>query len=276
MRFQDPFGILADQERVAAEGLLERYKGYLSISQIAEGIRATLTNARGLFDDAMAMLSSKRPARSMALLIATMEEVGKVSILASMSRIPSNNQKLWTDAWESFRSHQYKSTWSFVSTYPDDARAYPALLVTAVCQQLTLAEICERLRQYALYVDFHAIEKRWLSPQDVSDADVAQWRARAEVALGRAEACAATGLFSERALEIQQEIYSDFNSTRPRRKDTRPEDMAKSVEHGPRLAIVYFRRLIQEGIIPPGTNLSVLGVPLSDLMPDAVRPKDPG
>jgi len=266
MKLRDPFGILTDEERAVVDGLLERYKGHLSIPQIAEGIRVTLENARGLYQDAMAMLASGRLARSMALLIATMEEVGKVSVLASMSRIPKSNQKLWADAWESFRSHQHKSTWAFVSTYPDETRAHPALVVTAAGQQSTLADIGERLRQYALYVDFHAADKRWLSPREVSESDVTKWHARAEAALARAEACAAAGLFSERAIELQREVYSNFNSTRPRRKDTRLEDLARAVEDGPELAMIYFRRLVQERVLSADSDLSILGVSLSELM----------
>lgn len=273
MRFRDTFGILSDEERAAVESLLEKYKGHLSVSQIAEGIRVTLENARGLFEDAAVMASSGRLARSMALLIATMEEVGKVSDLASMSRIPKHNQKLWADAWESFRKHQHKSTWSFLNTYPDEARSYPAILVNAVCQQYTLAEICERLRQYGLYVDFHAGEKRWLSPKEISEKDVEKWNIHAETALARTEGCAALGLFSERALGLQREVYADFNSRRPRRRDTRPEDLGRALDEGPRLAKLYFRRLVQEGILPADTDLNVLGVPLRDLMQDTDPPE---
>ena len=273
MRFRDTFGILSDDERAAVEGLLEKYKGHLSIPQIAEGIRVTLENARGLFEEALVMSSAGRLARSMALLIATMEEVGKILVLASMSRIPKGNQKLWADAWESFRKHQHKSTWSFLNTYPDEARSYPAILVNAACQQYTLAEICERLRQYGLYVDFHACEKRWISPKEISERDVEKWHIRAETALARTEGCAALGLFSERALELQREVYADFNSRRPRRRDTRPEDLGRALDEGPRLAKVYFRRLVQEGILPADTDLNVLGVPLRDLMQDPDPPE---
>jgi AbiV family abortive infection protein len=273
MTFRDPFGILTEQERTVVDGLLVRYKGHLSIPQLAEGIRVTLENARGLYQDAMALLACGRLARSMALLIATMEEVGKISVLASMSRIPKSNQKLWADAWESFRSHQHKSTWAFVGTYPDEGRSHPELMVTAACQQFTLADIGERCRQYTLYVDYHATEKRWLSPNEISEEDVAKWRARAEAALTRAEACAAANLFSERALELQREVYADFNRRRPRRKDTRPEDLARAVEDAPTLAVIYFRRLIREGVVSPDADLNVLGTPFIELMRQADSPK---
>jgi len=266
MKFRDPFGILSDEEKAAVEGLLDRYKSHLTITQIAEGIQVTLANARGLYEDAMALLVSGRLARAMALLIATMEEVGKVSVLASMSRIPKDNQKLWADAWESFRSHQHKSTWAFVNTYPDEGRAHPEVMAIAVAQQYTLADVGERLRQYALYVDFHAREKRWLTPAEVSQLDVEKWHTRAESALARTEALAERGFFSERALEIQREVYSDFNSKRPRRKEAGRDDVERAIEQTPGLAVLYYRRLVQEGILSIDTDLEVGGVPLKDFL----------
>jgi AbiV family abortive infection protein len=263
MDSEDRFNTLGEEERKAVRSLLEKYKGHLSITQIAEGIRVTLENARCLFDDASALAQSGRLARSMALLVATMEEVGKISVLASMSRIPTDNRKLWSDAWESFRKHQHKSTWAFVHTYPDEARAFPELLVGASIQQFNLADVAERLRQYGLYVDFHAGEKRWISPQEVSAADVENWVKRAESALLRAEGIAALGLFSQRALEIQNQVYAEFGRTRPRRKDTRESDVERALDEGPRLARAYFRRLVEEGVLSADADLEILGVPLN-------------
>jgi AbiV family abortive infection protein len=266
MKFRDLFSVLTPEHKAAIEGLLARYKGHLSILDIANGIRIVLENARELFEDAMAMRACGRLARSMALFISSLEEVGKVSVLASMSRIPSSNQRLLADAWESFRSHQYKSTWAVVGTYPDEMRTDPAVITRAACQQFGFADVVERVRQYALYVDYHATEKRWISPCEVSDADVAQWYERANEAVRRAEAFAATGFFSERALELQREVYADFNSTRPRRKDTRPEDLARAVEDGPELAKTYLRRLVEEGIISPDPELNIAGIPLNEFL----------
>lgn len=268
MKFSDPFGLLTDEQVRTVEGLLARYKGHLSLAEISEGIRITLGNARALLEDATILLSANRPSRSMALLIAGMEEVGKVLVLAAMARIPADNQRLWADEWESLRSHEHKSTWAFPNTYPEEARAHPMLLMRAVLQQATLSSICERLRQFGLYVDYHAVEKRWLSPEEVTVADAAGWRNRLEPALVRVEAFAAAGLFSQRALEIQREVYAEFNRNRPRRKDLQLEQMVDGIHQGPQLAQTYFRRLIQEGIISPDADTTIAGVPLADLVSD--------
>lgn len=266
MTFNDPLGILSDQQTCEIDGFLERYKGHLRIDQIAEGIRFTLCNARDLFDDASLLLSAGRLARSMTLLITSWEELGKISVIAAMSRIPKNNQKLWADAWESFRSHQHKSTWSFVHTYSDEARQYPELMVTAACQQFAFSDVAERIRQFGLYTDFHSAEKRWLSPNEVTEGDVNQWYQRVEPVLSGHEAYAVAGLYSERALAIQQEVYASFNADRLRRKHARPEDAARAIQEGPALAKQYFRRLVEEKVIDPDADFSVLGIPLSELL----------
>ncbi|MCY2994894.1 MAG: AbiV family abortive infection protein [Planctomycetota bacterium] len=272
MKFQDQFAILTDTEREHVEKILERYKSQISIEQIAEGIRVTLLNARQLYDDATLLLQSSRYARSLAMLVAAMEEIGKISVLAGMSRIPKNNQKLWADSWESFRSHEHKSTWAFVQTYPDEARSAPMAVVTAAMQQLSLAVVCERMRQYGLYVDFHAGERRWLSQTEIDQTEVIKWKERVEAALSRTEAFYAAGLYSVRALELQRQVYSEFNANRPRRKDLGPEDLKSAVSEGPMLAKTYIRRLVEEGVVSPDLDLSVQGTPLSHLLADGQAP----
>jgi AbiV family abortive infection protein len=258
-------GMLSDEEKTVVDGLLERYKSHLSIEQIAEGIRVTLANAKELYEDAVVLHSKDRFGRSMSLFISSLEELGKISVLSAMSRIPKNNQKLWSDAWFSFRNHQHKATWGFVNTYSDDVRSHPVLILNAAIRQFALADIGETFRQFGQYVDYHATEKRWLSPNEVTDADVALWRSRVEATILRIETFEAAGLYSERALEIQRDVYSDFNSDRPRRKDVLSEDVVKSVANGPELAKKYFLRLVEERVVDPELDLSVLGIPLTDL-----------
>lgn len=267
------FGMLSDEEKTVVDGLLERYKGHLSIKQIAEGIRVTLANAKELYEDAVVLHSKDRFGRSMSIFISSLEELGKISVLSGMSRIPKDNQKLWPDAWISFRKHQHKATWGFVNTFSDDVRSHPTLIAKAAIGQFALADIGERLRQFGQYVDYHATERRWLSPAEVTDADVAPWRLRVEATIERIETFEAAGLYSERALEIQRDVYSEFNSDRPRRKNALSEDVVKSIAKGPELAKKYFLRLVEERVVDPELDLSVLGIPLTDLQQDE-RPPD--
>jgi AbiV family abortive infection protein len=113
MKFKDPFKLLDAKERAAVEQLLDRYKGHLSVRQIADGIAVTLANAREIHQDALLLAAAGRYPRCVALLVSSLEELGKINVLSQMARIPKSNQSLWADAWESFRSHQHKATWGF-------------------------------------------------------------------------------------------------------------------------------------------------------------------
>lgn len=265
MTLYDPFNLLTDQQRQLAEGLLQRHNGHLSISQIAEGIQSCLKNARELQSDARLLAESQRWARAVSLLVASMEEIGKISVLSAMARIPSNNQRLWGDQWSSFRSHADKSTFAFTHTCPDESRTNPGALFLAVIAQRGLSGLCERIRQFGIYVDFHAVEHRWLSPAEVTQRDFEQWIARSEAGLNRFDVMNDLGLYSSRALQIQQEIYAHLNANRPKRRDVTPADVARHIDDGPELAKQYYKRLIDEGIIPPNADLTCLGQPLSEL-----------
>jgi AbiV family abortive infection protein len=227
----------------AVDGLCEKYKGHLSIEQLAEGIEACIENARQLFDDACLLLEAGRWARAMSLFIATMEEVGKVSVLAGMSRIPHSNQALWSDLWRDFRSHEVKGTHAFTQTYPDEARGQPDLLLAAAIEQYQLAPLGERLRQRGTFVDFHAREKRWLRPQEATKEEVVAWLERAAAALGRVERLYHLGLYSVASLRLQNETYGPINDGRPKRSNLQPADVASL--HAKALAAhrEYFRRL---------------------------------
>src|SRR6185369_7297680 len=165
--------------------LCEKYKGHLSIDEIAEGIQHCIRNAEALHDDGCVLLAGRRFARSVLTFIASMEEVGKSSVLGSMVRIPKDNQSLWNEFWRDFRSHEEKTTRAFVQIYTDEVRAHPAMLFTAAKFQRQLAPAGERLRQASLYVDFHAREKRWIIPEEYSEDDAEKWRCRSKLAIDR-------------------------------------------------------------------------------------------
>jgi AbiV family abortive infection protein len=244
---RDPFGLLQPEQKQLADALMERYSGFLSLEQLAAGIQVCLRNIRELKADADLLFESGRWARSMSMLIIAMEEIGKISILCAMARIPSNNQSLWTDAWASFRSHEDKSTWSFVSSFSQDLSAHPELLIKAGIAQRAFAPLCERLRQFGLYTDFHASEKRWLEPAEVTEADAQGWQRRFDAAFATCSGLDKSGLYSTRALELLREVYAEINAKRPRRKDVSWNDVATALDVSTDLAEAYFGRLRAEG-----------------------------
>jgi AbiV family abortive infection protein len=262
VRIRDPFNLVDPEQRTAAEDLMERFQGHLSVAQIAEGIGMCLRNAQELYQDATVLSASARWARALSLLVAAMEEIGKISVLCAMARIPKKNQKLWPEVWAQFRSHEEKSSWAFVHTYSDEARAEPNRLLLAAAHQRALAGLCERIRQFGLYVDFHVVEKRWLSPTEVTQGDVAEWSQRVEICLSRCEVIRSLGLYSPRALEIQAEVYASLNGDRPRRRDLTPDYLGDFMLRAPEIARVYFDRLVQEGIIPADSDFTVVGQPI--------------
>jgi AbiV family abortive infection protein len=246
---RDPFGLLQPEQKQLADALMERYSGFLSLEQLAAGIQVCLKNIRELKADADCLFEAGRWARSMSMLIVAMEEIGKISILCSMARIPSNNQSLWADAWASFRSHEDKSTWSFVSSFSQGLGAHPELLVKAGMAQRAFAPLCERLRQFGLYTDFHASQKRWLEPSEVTKADAEGWQRRFDAAFATCSDLDRRGLYSARALELQKEVYAEINADRPRRKDVSWNDVLAMLEASSDLADAYFSRLRAEGFV---------------------------
>jgi len=258
--------MLSPDEQEAVDGLCQKYKGHLSLDEIAEGIAFCLENAEQLYDDGLALLNANRHPRAMSLFIAAMEEIGKVSVLCSMSRILKSNQPLWADCWRDFRSHVNKATRAFVHTFPDEGRQYPALMGAAANMQFELAPLGERFRQAGIYVDFLAGDKRWMSPRDIPRTEAESWRRRLEVALDRVRQHADLGLFSTRSLEIQREVYGPVNADRPRRKNAQPEDDRDVTRKALAAHRDYYRRLVEERVLAPKADIQVMGIPLSEFI----------
>lgn len=198
----------------------------------------------------------------------SMEEVGKVSVLGSMARIPKNNQSLWREFWKDFRSHEHKATRAFIHTYDDEARQYPELILSAANWQHSLSPLGERLRQAGLYADFHAGDKRWLSPSELTEYDATLWLNRLKPALERVQYFAALNLFSPEALALQREVYGPINANRPKRKDLTQDD-CEAIRDKSLLAYrKYWKRIVEVGIIPQNSDIEIMGVPLADFISD--------
>jgi AbiV family abortive infection protein len=260
--------MLSPEEQEVVDGLCQKYKGHLSLVQLAEGIVACIGNADQLYDDGLALLNANRYPRALSLFIAAMEELGKVSVLCSMCRIPTNNQALWADFWSDFRSHENKSTRAFIHAFPDESRRFPELMGAAANMQFELAPLSERLRQAGLYVDFLADNKQWMTPSDLPRSEAESWRRRIESALSRVRHQAGLGLFSQRALEIQREVYGPVNALRPRRKDAKIDDDQSIVRSILVAHRVYYRRLVEECILDRDADIQVMGIALAQFIAD--------
>ena len=258
--------MLTPEEQEAVDNLCDKYRGHLPVEQIADGIAACIANAEQLRKDGVALLNAGRFARAMSVFITGMEEVGKVSVLCSMARVPHNNQALWKEFWKDFRSHEHKATRAFVHTYDDDARQYPDLIIAASVWQYSLSPLGERLRHAGLYVDFHAKQKRWLSPAEVTEYDARLWLNRLQPALARVQQFAALGLCSPEALAIQRDVYGPINADRPKRKDLTPQDSQNIRDKALAAVREYYRRIVDAGIVPRDADIEIMGVRLADFI----------
>lgn len=220
----------------------------ISISEIESGIQLCLSNARELLIDVVTLMDANRHSRALSLLIVSIEEFGKANVVASMSRIPANNTKMWKDAWSDFRQHRNKSTWSIMNSFSDEARKDPRVLSELLNSQYEASPMVERIRQVGFYVDY--IEgSGWFTPEKVSRTDIEDWIPTIERIDERFSQLNDSGLLSFDALRIQHEVYTPINEKRVRRKDVRPEEWNQLATLFMETHNTYWKRLVDEGIV---------------------------
>lgn len=206
--------------------LLAAYKGQLSISEIALGIRLCLQNARDLVQDAECLMKKSRYARALGCLLTADQEIGKIGILTAMARIHPSAQHQWADKWKRFRHHEAKAAHSHVAGLSNDWRANPQLLlVEAVRFYAEGAPLAERIRQACYYVDFLSSPRGWLSPAQISDAEVTMRLKYTNDALLRIEHLFHLGLYSEETLEIQRQELGPITKGLPPEENVRFKDL---------------------------------------------------
>ncbi len=111
------------------------------------------------------------------------------------------------------------------------------MILFAAFQQYLLSDFAERIRQAGLYVDFHADERRWVTPAEMTKYDAELWLKRLEPCLERLHGMVSLGVFSAKALSIQRDMYGPLNVDRKRRKDLSEDDaheiQSKAMAIGP-------------------------------------------
>ena len=244
-----------------------KYRGKLSLEQIAEGIVTCLENARALVEDATTLLKAQRYPRALTCLLVADQELGKVHVLLAMARIYPSKQIHWSDKWKSFRSHEIKAAHAVVNTFPDHARTSPDNLLPMVLDSCVKVPTDEELRQASLYVDFSAKDRDWLSPLKITRGMV-DTRLKSTVAiLERLEGFANMGLFSVKALRIQHEELSKVASDLPPYKDLTPEHVRSLM---PRLKPCLercYKRIIREALVSePPDSFEIMGRPWHEFL----------
>lgn len=246
------------------EAFTHKHNAPISIDEIATGICLCLSNAKELYLDANALAETGRHGRTMSMLIAAMEEVGKITVLSSMARLPKCNLPLWKDAWNSFRCHKTKSTCAFAQTYEDYLRAFPKAFEQILSYQAGLAPFAERLRQVGLYVDFLGDDAGWMSPIAVAPKDTARWFEYVERALERVISFDELGMHSVELLQIEHEIYAPLSIGRPRSKDMTAEQRNALIEAANAARVHFVRRLVTDGFVELNSDFQIMGIPIRD------------
>jgi len=247
----------------------KKYRGRLSVEQIAEGITACLQNARALVEDAITLLKAQRAPRALTCLLAADQELGKVHVLLAMARIHPGKQVHWTDKWKSFRSHEIKAAHAVMDTFPNHMRTSPNKILPMALDSFVKAPSDEELRQASLYVDFSVQDGGWLSPLKIGK-DMVNKRLKSTVAiLERLESFANMGLFSVKALRIQHEELSEVASNLPPYKNLTPEHISRQLPLLMDRLQECFRRLFKEGVLSkPPDNFEIMGRPWREFIQD--------
>ena len=243
-------------------GTQKKYRGRLSLEQIAEGIGCCLQNGRALVEDAVTLLNAGRSPRALTCLLAADQELGKIHVLLAMARIHPSKQFHWADKWNSFRSHEIKIAHAGMDALPNHARTSPDNILPMALHSHVKAPRHEQLRQASLYVDFSAEDGAWLSPLMITRHTVST-RLKSTVAiLERLEGFAKMGFFSIKALRIQHEELSEVASDLPAYKDLTPEHIHSQL---PRLTLCLkrcYKRIMREALVSePPDNFEMMGKP---------------
>lgn len=257
--------------------LFERQSGHLTLDQISAGISICIDNALDLFGDAILLHHHKRYARALSLLLTSLQETGKVTLLRQMSLLPSNDQKKWNHIWKRFRDHGAKDAFGQSAKIIEQAKGDPG---EAFWQQAiytkTVAPAREKIRQFALYVDFIRRDKAWWSPREITASVVEQALDNVVAALYKLYREREMGLFSAAALQIYGEEFAAFTPDIELGREYEITDFGKRLFglEGPHKRA--WQRLIDQGILKEiPDELYIMGQPWREWLMSAEREELP-
>ncbi len=243
--------------------LFERYSRHLSLEQISIGISSCIDNALNIFGDAMILHRHKRYPRALALLLTSIQEAGKVSLLRQMSLLSSKDQKEWSRLWKRFRDHKTKDARGQSTKINQDVKGDPGEAFWQQCvYNKTFAPAKEKIRQCALYVDFISKDCAWWSPSEITAELVEHAIDDVVAALYMLYHDREMGLFSVPALRIYSEEFAAFTPDIELGKEYDITDFGVRAFgiNGPFKRA--WKRLIDEGILKDiPENLFVMGKP---------------
>ena len=153
-----------DRPHGPGKGRPQEYRGPLAPNQIADGINATIRNARRLAADAKILLEAGRLPTAAAIAALSIEESGKVSILRGFATATKPEQV--RAAWRDYRNHRSKNgAWILPDLVRGGARRLADLAPT-VEQNGEHTALLNSLKQLGLYTDCYG-NAHWSEPANM-------------------------------------------------------------------------------------------------------------
>lgn len=211
---------------------LSSYKGYLSFSQIAEGMTAASENAARLAQDAKLLFENGRLPTACSLAALSIEESGKVSILRAMSLARDDNDL--KEEWKRYRSHTNKNVqWLFPQLVAEGARTLEDLR-PLFDKDAEHPYLLDQVKQLGFYTDCLGNKGHWSIPEEVIDGELA------DQLVSTADLLSSASSTSEREIELWVEHVGPV--------------WKKDLNWMKRAVANWYQAMRREGLKPEGEN----------------------
>lgn len=147
------------------------YCGWLSSSDIAEGMNAAKRNAVRLAKDARLLFENERYATALAIAVLSIEEVGKSYILRGLA-VASSQEDLRA-RWREYRSHKDKNAlWQLMEMLQKGARRLQDF-ASMFAPRGENSEMLDSLKQLCLYTDSFN-KGAWTDPNTLATRELSE------------------------------------------------------------------------------------------------------
>ena len=187
-----------------------RYRGQLTIKEIAAGVEVAYETALGALEDGDLLHEAGRSGRAALSYLDCIQEIGRLHGLRAMARTYPNDQKAWRQHWWRLNRHDYRIAYALA----DLARAGQTFdnfrgLLDEFARIVNMdAPSLERLRKRLGYVAFDGGSRIWTGPESPSQEMMADLHTAAASLVERATLFRSLGLFTESALTLERESFS--------------------------------------------------------------------
>ena len=238
---------------------MAKYRSYLSLKQIAEGIDLCVENARDLLEDAVVLKNASRYPRALTCVLVAREELAKIRVFLAMAKVHPKEQWHWRDLWNAFRDHELKAAHAAMDDVPDKLRDSFHNIFDAFDLAIQVAPMYVVLREASLYADFSQPEG-WTSPSKIDRHTVEHYYQAIVNFLHRYDYYKQLGLFSLKALAIMHEELAEAYRYYPRGKEFTKEQQDFLLSRVPDEKRCLARLIVELGISLPN-GATIIGQP---------------